>query len=243
MIYFFAALCVGECRAARVFDCFSCLFFLKWAAGSLSCFEYTMYRSKVCVSAWMCEWEKERERDQGGQTYKVPGKIFLNIYLCSLAYETTQVIAHSYINPHSHSFTESLTYSIIPFHLSHSSPLHPPPLSSRKWNTVNFQLLFLSLPSGSKRVGSTFVSVCVRYSSGKMDLLTPLCSLLSHEEETNCLYHQHKSNLHTQNTDTNTSTHALSRAHSCINSHVWVRYTWYITRPIFTKQFQFLVKF
>lgn len=50
--------CCWVQRAACVFDCFSCLFFLKWAAGSLSCFECTMNRSELS----MCECVKDRKR-------------------------------------------------------------------------------------------------------------------------------------------------------------------------------------
>lgn len=42
--------------------------------------------------------------------------------------------------------------------LSSSSSLR---LHSRKQDTTNFQLLFLSLPSGSRNVGSTFVCIKV----------------------------------------------------------------------------------
>lgn len=68
VIYFVAALCVAECRAACLFDCFSCLFFLKWAAGSPSCFEYTMNRREVCVHMCVCVKERERgERKREGE--------------------------------------------------------------------------------------------------------------------------------------------------------------------------------
>lgn len=137
-------LCVGGCRAARLFDCFSCLFFLKWAAGSLSCFEYTMNRNQMCVYVCASEWEKETQWDQDNHTVTFVYRVGLlsSDWLISLP----------------------------------ASPLHPPLLSFRKWNTVNFQLLFLSLPSGSKRVGSTCVNVNVHCSAGKMDLLTPSLS-------------------------------------------------------------------
>lgn len=100
------------------------------------------------------------------------------------------VRTHTVTVSHSGCFIVLLTYCILPLSSFHNCL---PPLHSRKQDTANFQLLFLSLPSGSRYVRSTlFVCLCVCEHVccvGTIDLLTPPWLLLSHVQQANCLYH------------------------------------------------------
>ena len=92
----------------------------------------------------------------------------------------------SHTDAHSYSHTVRKSYCILPLSLSHSSPLHPPPLRSRKQDTQQTSsFCFSHFQVEVGYVGSTLcVCLCVCVSESikaleKMDLLTPLCSLLS----------------------------------------------------------------
>lgn len=128
-----SSLCFAQWRGARVFDCFSCLFFLKWAAGSLSCFEYTMNRS-----VYPCVCMRKRETNQKLQFSHVD----IDLYACSGGYKLTY--ANDRIQLQGYSVSPPLCCWLTVFSL-YVSPLHPPPpLCSRKQDTANFQLLFVS---------------------------------------------------------------------------------------------------
>jgi len=49
-----AALCAARLKQSNMFDCLSRLFSLKWAAGSLSCFEHAMNRRELCLYLCVC---------------------------------------------------------------------------------------------------------------------------------------------------------------------------------------------
>lgn len=105
----------------------------------------------------------------------------------SLMYERStsdwEVDADSLFDSHIRLFSISVRWSLFSFPLSHTSLLLHHLLLLISSGNRNFQLLFLSLPSGSKNVGSSPVEVCASGASGNLTSLSHLFPIFSHVTE------------------------------------------------------------